>query len=68
MKENQPTLYGNIKDFFEGMEIREIPEDVWQSEVGQGHGRVERREVRVVTDIAWLENKQLWKDIQSIIQ
>jgi predicted transposase YbfD/YdcC len=71
VKENQPTRYGNIKDFFEGMEsgeIRELPEDVWQSGLEKGHGRLERREVRVVTDIGWLENKEQWKDIKSIIQ
>jgi hypothetical protein len=71
MKGNQPTLYQNIRDFFEGMErgeIRGIPEDVWQSGLEKGHGRLERREVRVVTDIDWLENKKMWKDLNSIIQ
>jgi predicted transposase YbfD/YdcC len=69
--ENQPTLYGNIKDFFEGMEsgeIRDIPEDVWQGKLEKGHGRLERREVRTVTDIDWLENKDMWKDLKAIIQ
>jgi predicted transposase YbfD/YdcC len=35
VKENQKTLYRNIKDYFEGMEsgeIREMPEDMWQGE------------------------------------
>jgi hypothetical protein len=41
---------------------------VWQSELEKGHGRLERREVRVVTDIGWLESKEQWKDIKSIIQ
>lgn len=49
-------------------EIRDIPEDVWQSELEKGHGRLERREIRVVTDIGWLEKKAQWTDIKSIIQ
>jgi predicted transposase YbfD/YdcC len=54
VKENQPTLYRNIKDLFEGMEsgeIRDVPEDVWQSGTEKGHGRIKNREVRTVTDI-----------------
>jgi predicted transposase YbfD/YdcC len=71
VKDNQPTLHGNIRDFFEGMEsgeIRDIPEDVWQSALEKGHGRFERREVRTVSDIGWLENKEMWKDLKTIIQ
>jgi predicted transposase YbfD/YdcC len=71
VKKNQPTLYDNIKTYFDGMErgeIRDIPEDVWQSELKKGHGRLEKREVRIVTDIDWLENKEAWPDLKTIIQ
>jgi predicted transposase YbfD/YdcC len=71
VKENQPTLYTNIKEYFEGMEggqIPEIPEDVWQSSTEKDHGRIERREIRTVRDVAWLENKKSWRDLQTIIQ
>ena len=32
------------------------------------HGRVEKREVRTVTDIGWLHGKAQWKDLNTIIQ
>jgi predicted transposase YbfD/YdcC len=71
VKENQPTLFSNIKEYFEGMEggeIPEIPEDVWQPPEERGHGRIERREVRTVTDVDCVESKDSWQNLQTIIQ
>ena len=34
----------------------------------RGHGWMERREVRTVTDIGWLEGKKNWQDLKTIIQ
>jgi predicted transposase YbfD/YdcC len=53
VKDNQPTLHQDIKEYFEGLEsgeIGDLPEDVWTSEEEVGHGRTEKREVRTVTD------------------
>jgi hypothetical protein len=49
-------------------DIRELPEGVWEMGEERQHGRVERREVRTVTDIGWLAGKSNWKDLKSIIQ
>jgi predicted transposase YbfD/YdcC len=71
VKENQKTLYQNIKDYFEGMEngeIRGLPEDLWQGKEESGHGRKERREVRTVTDLEWLEHKTLRQDVRTLVQ
>jgi predicted transposase YbfD/YdcC len=71
VKENQKGLYGDIKDYFEGMEsgeIQELPEDIWQGEEEQGHGCVERREIRTVTGLEWLESREAWQDIKTIVQ
>ena len=71
VKENQPNLYREIVEYFEGMEsgaITDIPEDVWISELEKGHGRIEKREVRTVRDINWLSMKGEWRDISTIIQ
>jgi predicted transposase YbfD/YdcC len=71
VKENQKGLYEDIKDYFEGMEIGEIeelPEDVWQGEEEQGHGRLERREIRTVSGLGWLENREAWEDLKTIVQ
>ena len=71
VKDNQKTLRQDIRDYFEGLEqgdIRDMPEDVWATDEERKHGRVERREVRSVTDIGWLYGKDLWKDLKTIIQ
>ncbi|MDR2631307.1 MAG: ISAs1 family transposase [Spirochaetaceae bacterium] len=60
VKENQPTLYQDIKEYFEGMEggqIKELPDDIWETGEERGHGRTEKREVRTVTELSWLEGK-----------
>jgi predicted transposase YbfD/YdcC len=71
VKENQKGLHEDIKDYFEGMEsgeIAEMPDDVWQGEEEKGHGRVERREIRTVTGLEWLENKQAWEDLKTVVR
>ncbi|MDR1617730.1 MAG: ISAs1 family transposase [Treponema sp.] len=71
VKENQPVLYQEVKEYFEGLEsgeIGELPEDLWITEEERGHGRREKREVRTVTDIGWFEGKKDGKDLQTIIQ
>jgi predicted transposase YbfD/YdcC len=71
VKENQPRLHQDIREYFEGMEsgeIEEMPEDVWQGEEERGHGRVERREIRTVTGLEWLENREAWEDLKTIVQ
>jgi predicted transposase YbfD/YdcC len=54
-------ISGSISRGLQVGAIRELPEDVW--ETGE-----ERREVRMVTDISWLEGKGNWKDLKTIIQ
>lgn len=70
VKENQPTLYGDLREYFEWQE-RETPRDeqidYWSSGPEKGHGRIERREIRVA-NANWLEDKEAWQDIQTIVQ
>ena len=72
VKENHPILYDEIKECFEYLDentkARHMPEDLWESELEKGHGRIERRRVRTVTDIGFLTGKEHWKDIKSIIE
>jgi predicted transposase YbfD/YdcC len=54
VKENQKGRYEDIKDYFEGMEQgerEELSEDIWQGEKEKGQGGIERREIRMVTDL-----------------
>ena len=32
----------------------------------KGHGRMERREYRLLTDISWLEGRKEWKDLKAV--
>jgi predicted transposase YbfD/YdcC len=71
VKDNQPTLHDDIKDYFDGQEngaIRDLPDDIWITDEETRHGRTEKREVRTVTDLDWLPGKKNWKDLQTIIQ
>jgi predicted transposase YbfD/YdcC len=72
VKENQPTLHEEIKDYFtfldEGGRVRELPEDIWESGLEKDHGRIERRRVRTACDIGFLTGKKQWKDIKTIIE
>jgi hypothetical protein len=70
MKENRPTLYQDIKDYFD--DIDEQPGmaavDCRTGELEKDHGRIERRSVTVVTDVDRLEGKGNRKDLKSIIR
>jgi predicted transposase YbfD/YdcC len=70
VKENQPTVYQEIKEYFECVEEdweRNPPTDVWRSGLEKNHGRQESREVLTEEDISWLNGKEQWKDIRTII-
>jgi predicted transposase YbfD/YdcC len=72
VKENQPTLYEEIKEYFdlvdEGRRVRDIPEDIWENGLEKDHGRLEKRRIRTVSDISFLSGKKQWKDIKTIIE
>jgi hypothetical protein len=71
VKENQPALYNDIKDYFELVEEnweRNPLSDVWRSGAGKKrHGRIESLEVLTEENIDWLSGKGKWKDLKSII-
>jgi predicted transposase YbfD/YdcC len=70
VKENQPTLYRETTEYFDCVEQdwgRNPPTDVWRSGLEKDHGRRESREVLTEEDIGWLNGKEKWKDIRTII-
>jgi len=72
VKENQPVLYEEIKEYFEfldeGKRTEELPEDIWESDLEKDHGRIEKRRIRTACDIGFLTGKKQWKDIKTIIE
>jgi len=72
VKENQPVLHEEIKEYFEFLDegkcAKELPEDIWESDFEKDHGRIERRRIRTACDIDFLTGKKQWKDIKTIIE
>ncbi|MDR0758607.1 MAG: ISAs1 family transposase, partial [Treponema sp.] len=71
VKENQPLLYQEIREYFEWLDdetTTELHEDVWESGVEKGHGRIEQRRIRTVVDTGFLSGKKEWKDLTTIIE
>jgi predicted transposase YbfD/YdcC len=71
VKENQPALYEDIRDYFAYLESKEgrgEAFDSWGGGSEKDHGRVERRNTTVVTGLGWLEGGKAWKDRAAIIR
>ena len=62
LKQNQPALYQETEDYFKEY-AKEMPCEVT---LDQGHGRIEKRVYRLLTDIAWLEQKDDWCGLQGL--
>jgi predicted transposase YbfD/YdcC len=71
VKENQPTLHEEISGYFSWLE-REQPRDEafdgWESPVEKGHGRIEKREVKAIGNLDWLESRRSWSGLKTILQ
>jgi predicted transposase YbfD/YdcC len=69
LKGNQGNLHDELENFFEqaeGVNFLGVSHDVAISEE-DGHGRTEKREVYVTSDIDWLPQKDEWANLQTII-
>jgi len=65
LKGNQGTLHEDVKLFFESEETSPA---VGFESVDGGHGRIEKRSVRVSSDIEWLKaHHPGWKGLRTII-
>ena len=68
LKENQKTLYEDVKLFFE--EYRKDPAglgpDCHATSHSQGHGRYESRTCYICEDIGWLEGREKWSGLAGI--
>ncbi|MBM3197760.1 MAG: ISAs1 family transposase [Chlamydiae bacterium] len=70
LKKNQEVLYEEAQNFF--IQAREVCYDevpcTRDISENKGHGRLERREVSVTTDLSWLDAQQEWKDLKALIE
>lgn len=62
LKENQPVLHEDVRLYFESIRDGYIE----KTTVDKDHGRLERREYRLLTELSWLEQKGEWKNLQAV--
>ena len=62
LKQNQPALYRDAEDYFNAF-LSELPVKTTYS---KGHGRTEKREYRLLTDLSWLGQKEEWRGLKSL--
>ncbi len=62
LKGNQPSLLEDVSLYFEHF-AAELPCLVTRE---KDHGRIEKREYRLLTDISWLPGAVNWKDLRAI--
>ena len=62
LKQNQPALYRDTEDYFNEFQS-ELPVKITHD---KGHGRIEKREYRLLTEISWLEQKEEWSGLKSL--
>jgi predicted transposase YbfD/YdcC len=61
LKGNQTSLHEDVKLYFEN-----LPAEQTTVTIEKGHGRIEKREYLLETDIDWLPRKQLWRGLSAI--
>ena len=68
VKENQPNLYNNIKEYFEDKEFLDIIKKSgnYKKTFDKAHSQSEIREYYQTDNIKWLDNREKWKGIKSI--
>jgi len=62
LKQNQPALYKDTEDYFNEFSA-EIP---LKTTLDKGHGRIEKREYQLMTELSWLEQKSDWKGLNAL--
>lgn len=63
VKDNQKQLHEHIKESFRF----EKPDDRFTT-TSKDHGRIEKRECDIITNLEWIDEKQNWKGLQTIIR
>lgn len=69
LKGNQGNLHQDIKDYLDWVErtkFREIAFDYCET-LEKGHGRIEQRRCWITEEIQWLEKREDWKNLKSVI-
>lgn len=70
VKRNQPDFFDELENFFDQAHDAGLKEASVSSAVtiDRGHGRIEKREVFMTSDLDWLPQHKSWPGLQSIIE
>lgn len=71
LKENQKTLYNDVKLYFEEeiltkSKIELEGEKIYHETLEKDHGRIEKRKYYMVKDVSWLADKDKWANLSGI--
>lgn len=62
LKQNQPGLYKDAQDY-----MNEFSSELPAIKTNEkGHGRIEKREYRLLSDVSWLEQKEEWRGLKAL--
>jgi predicted transposase YbfD/YdcC len=70
LKGNQGNLYQDIKDYLDWaqrIKFKDISYNYFETELEKDHGRIEQRRCWVTQEIGWLENREEWNNLKSIV-
>lgn len=62
LKQNQSRLYQDTKEYMDKFS-KELP---MMRSNEKGHGRIEKREYRLLTDLSWLEEQEEWCGLRAL--
>ena len=64
LKANQKSLFEDVRDYFEDKNI--LDEMSYWEELDKGHGRIEKRQCWVTSEISWLKKHHSWVGLTTI--
>ena len=62
LKQNQPALYKDAEDYFNEFS-NDLPSKIT---LDKEHGRIEKREYQLITDLSWLDQKDDWCGLNAL--
>lgn len=66
LKGNQGEFHQDVVDFFESSVANDYPVKTVKT-VEKNHGRIETRKVICCSELDWLNNKEKWKNLETIV-
>ena len=70
LKGNHGTLQQDVSEYFDYIEQKGLHERLADDSetIDKGHGRLETRRCRIVTDIEWLEGREKWAGLNTLVE